>query len=82
MTAGSIALGTGSGTSPQQTVTLASTGTCSAYYEAFATGAGWQGGLGSPGSLSGLTVTFAPGQGSGGTLNAAGSPYYIAFVCF
>jgi hypothetical protein len=82
VTAGSIALGTGAGQAPQQTVTLASAGTCSTYYEAFAAGGTWQGGYGNAGTLSGLTVTFAPGNGNGGTLNASGSPYYVAFVCF
>jgi hypothetical protein len=83
VTAGSIALATGAGQAPAQTMTLASAGTCSTYYEAFAAAGGqWQGGYGNAGTLSGTTVTFAAGNGNGGALNAAGSPYYVVFVCF
>jgi hypothetical protein len=80
---GSITLATGNGQSPQQTVTLASTGTCSSteYYEAFAASGAWQGGWGSAGTLSNLTVTFAPGNSNGAALTA-GNTYYVVFACY
>ncbi|HTX56357.1 MAG TPA: hypothetical protein VMD47_04560 [Candidatus Acidoferrales bacterium] len=80
---GSITLGSGSGQSPEQTVTLASTGTCTSteYYSAFAANGSWQSGWDGSGSLSGLTVTFAPGEGNGGTLTA-GNTYYVVFACY
>jgi hypothetical protein len=81
VTAGSIAIGTGAGTAPVQTVTLASTGSCASYYTAFAGGGAWQG-FGTAGTFSGLTVTFAAGNGNGATLTSAGSPYYVLFACF
>ena len=82
MTAGSITVPPGALTSPLQTVTIASTGTCSTYGESFATAAqGWQGA--SQGTLNGLTVTFPAGQNSSGTtLNVAGSPYFIGYFCY
>ena len=82
VTAGSITVPPGALTSPLQTVTIASTGTCSTYGESFATSAqGWQGA--SQGTLNGLTVTFPAGQNSSGTtLNVAGSPYFIGYFCY
>ena len=82
VTNGSITVPVGPTASPIQSVTLASTGTCSTYAQSFApTGQGWQGA--STGTLSGLTVTFPAGQSSSQTvLNAAGSPYWIGYFCY
>jgi hypothetical protein len=80
---GSITLATGANQSPEQTVTLASGGTCTSteYYEAFAASGAWQGGWGNAGSVSGLTATFAAGNSNGASLTA-GNTYYVAFVCY
>jgi hypothetical protein len=82
VTAGSITVPVGATASPVQTVTIASTGTCSTYGQSFtSTGQPWQGT--SSGTLSGLTVTFPAGQSSQTTtLNTAGSPYFIAYLCY
>ena len=82
VTSGFITIPAGATTSPQQTVTIANTGTCATYGQSFSvTGGAWQGV--SLGTLSALTVAFPSGQNSSGiTLNAAGSPYVIAYLCY
>lgn len=81
ITAGSITVPAGNNTSPVQTVTVANTGTCVSYGQIFAAGGAWQGV--STGTVSGATVSFGAGQNSGSTtLNAAGSPYFIGYVCY
>lgn len=82
VTAGSITVPVGTTASPLQTVTIASTGTCSSYGQSFAQSlGGWQGA--SSGTLNGLTVTFPAGQSTNQTvLNVAGSPYYIGYFCY
>lgn len=82
VTAGSITINTGLTAAPLQTLTYANTGTCSTFAQSFAaTGGSWQGA--SAGTRNGLTITFPAGQ-SGNTqvLNTAGSPYWIAFLCY
>jgi hypothetical protein len=81
LTAGSITIPAGANASPSQTVTLASTGSCSTYYQLFGTSGGWQG-YGSAGTLSGLTVTFPTGTNSGSSTLTPGTTYYLAYVCF
>jgi hypothetical protein len=83
VTAGSITVNSGANASPLQTITYANIGTCSTFAQSFAaTGGGsWQGA--SAGNRTGLTVTFPAGQSSNTTvLNAAGSPYWIAYLCY
>ena len=81
VTAGSINVGTGATAGPAQSVTIANTGTCTTYAQSFATGGAWQGA--GTGTLSGVTATFPASQNASPiTLNAAGSPYYIAYLCY
>lgn len=79
---GSITVPSGTTTSPQQSITLANTGTCSTYGESFTSaGQAWQG-TGS-GTLSGLTATFGAGQNSSTVqLTPLGSPYYVGYFCY
>lgn len=83
VTAGSITITNGATTSPLQTVTIASTGSCSTYGQSFASAqqGSWQGAT--SGTLNGLTVTFPPGQSSNSTmLTVAGSPYIVGYFCY
>jgi len=83
VTAGSITVPVGPSASPVQAVTYGSVGTCATFAQSFAatSGGGWQGA--STGTRNGTTVTFPAGQSSNQTvLNAAGSPYWIAYLCY
>ena len=82
VTNGSITVPAGASAGPTQSVTIANKGTCATFLEAFtAAGTPWNGG--SVGTFSGLTATFPSGQNSSSvTLNAAGSPYYLAYLCY
>lgn len=82
LSSGSITIPSGATASPAQSVTLATTGTCSTYYSLFGTASGWQGGYSNAGTLSGTTVTFPSGTNSNPITLSTGTTYYIAFVCF
>lgn len=82
VTAGSITVMTGPTAAPAQTVTVASTGSCSTYGESFGTAAqGWQGADNSF-TLNGLTVTFPAGQSTNQTVLSNGNTYYIGYFCY